>query len=486
LNAPLGIGVITYNRREHVVKLVEAIERHTKTPFYLVIADDGSTDGTSAWARDCNIPVVTGRNLGVDWNKNRATHYLAHNTKAETFILLEDDALPCEDGWDRLWIDAARRWQHVTYANDWVFKHNPTGSGVPGNPYVTQNWVTGQVDATSRHGLEKVGYFDTRYYGYGWGHVERDWRFRWQFNQPGFLSMDRGIKSVDAGTFRNEDEVAGNRSIFEQIKNEAIYRHPYRGEVESDRLVHEQVRSTWPLAPDAWDTSKLSVICPTRRPELAHRMYASLIASNPGFPFQMVWAWNGEGSCDLPGTVVPYLEQDFRYEEAINRAVIQSTGGVLMIVNDDIVLRTEGLFQRIVNAYKHDPRLGVLHGQQPGSWSVMSDPNAPGWNGACWTIRREAFCEMGGLEETLLSYGGDEFVTRVRMKRLGWNGGRCTGWEYHHDRHSSYGENPNTHQSTYEAAMALGWHGVSKHLNQAVAGQAQSIILRAEGLARKL
>jgi len=73
----LGIGIITYNRREIVretVKRVRALTTHT--PSSIVVADDGSTDGTQFALRVMGAPYVTGRNMGVAWNKNRALYLL--------------------------------------------------------------------------------------------------------------------------------------------------------------------------------------------------------------------------------------------------------------------------------------------------------------------------------------------------------------------------------------------------------------------------
>jgi glycosyltransferase involved in cell wall biosynthesis len=42
----LGIGVSTYNRKESLVRTLEAVRRHTKSNYEIVVSDDGSRDGT--------------------------------------------------------------------------------------------------------------------------------------------------------------------------------------------------------------------------------------------------------------------------------------------------------------------------------------------------------------------------------------------------------------------------------------------------------
>src|SRR5947209_7320105 len=72
----LGIGVITYNRRQIVLETVDRVLAHTNQPFAFVVADDGSEDGTADHLRDNNIVVASGSNMGIAWNKNRALFYL--------------------------------------------------------------------------------------------------------------------------------------------------------------------------------------------------------------------------------------------------------------------------------------------------------------------------------------------------------------------------------------------------------------------------
>ena len=45
--------------------------------------------------------VVTGRNMGIAWNKNRALFLLGAIAQCDVVILLEDDSFPTSDGWDR-------------------------------------------------------------------------------------------------------------------------------------------------------------------------------------------------------------------------------------------------------------------------------------------------------------------------------------------------------------------------------------------------
>ena len=86
----LGIGIVTYNRRALVAETVTRVLAHTIHPFALVVADDGSEDGTAEAERARGVTVASGRNMGIAWNKNRALFYLIALARCDVAILLEE------------------------------------------------------------------------------------------------------------------------------------------------------------------------------------------------------------------------------------------------------------------------------------------------------------------------------------------------------------------------------------------------------------
>lgn len=46
MSIKLGLGVTTYNRAARLAQTLDAIGRHTATPHEIMVADDGSSDGT--------------------------------------------------------------------------------------------------------------------------------------------------------------------------------------------------------------------------------------------------------------------------------------------------------------------------------------------------------------------------------------------------------------------------------------------------------
>ena len=111
----LGIGVITYNRRQRVLKTIAALREHTKLEASFVVADDGSQDGTVNAIRLAypDLPIVTGKNTGVCHNRNRALWWLHVEERCDCVILIEDDTFPVATGWEVDWVAAASLYGHI-------------------------------------------------------------------------------------------------------------------------------------------------------------------------------------------------------------------------------------------------------------------------------------------------------------------------------------------------------------------------------------
>ncbi|MDR3533473.1 MAG: glycosyltransferase [Rhodopila sp.] len=172
MSFPVGIGIVTYNRREIVSDTIDRVRAFTRQPgAALVVADDGSSDGTLEMLRDKQVPVITGVNMGIAWNKNRALFLLSQMLGCETVILLEDDTQPSLAGWETEWVKAAQRWGHVNYAGEWMREHFISGTGTADDP-IRSRMVTAQCAAYSRAALTYGGYFDPHFTGYGHEHVE--------------------------------------------------------------------------------------------------------------------------------------------------------------------------------------------------------------------------------------------------------------------------------------------------------------------------
>jgi hypothetical protein len=247
----LGIGIITRNRLSSLQRCIAEIQRYTVDPFFLVIADDGSEDGTVAWARDQGIPVVTGPRRGVVWNKNRALYFLQQHTRCDPILLLEDDAWPVRTGWDRVWTAAAMRWHHVNFSNAYN-QHDPKfwpqGSGTSDDPYQSEMFG-GQCSVTTRQALAEVGFLNSRFKGYGWGHVEWTYRYRahyssnWGIAEATVPCLNHGIlRALGNQSSKTIAEREANRRVFEELQaqqSDSAVCDPWQDEEERLQLQAE-------------------------------------------------------------------------------------------------------------------------------------------------------------------------------------------------------------------------------------------------------
>lgn len=231
----IGIAIATYNRKDLVRETVRAVRSYTRrNDVDFVVADDGSSDGTVAMLRDDDVPVVTGVNMGVAWNKNRALYLLGQVLRCEAVILLEDDTMPSRIGWEDVWIDAASRWDHANYAGDWLADKVVSGSGIAADPFLAEA-VTAQCAVYSRQALDWGGYFDPRFRGYGHEHVEHSRRLvrigcggRDQNEKVLFAQIKGDLDIRPTVSHANREQAASNLEIAHQAMSDHGYRVPWR------------------------------------------------------------------------------------------------------------------------------------------------------------------------------------------------------------------------------------------------------------------
>ncbi len=242
----IGIGVITYNRRDVVMATVERVLAHTHPDREIVVADDGSRDGTAAALRSIGVAVITGANMGIAWNKNRALFHLITVRGCDVAILLEDDARPTADGWEEAWSVCARRYGHVNYAGDWIRHTFLSGSGTTEDPAWGTN-VTAQCSAYSREAIAFVGYMDTRFKGYGYEHVEHSFRLS-RLGYGGERSTDAvdhrfrsvmltgDVEVVAASSHGTQEDIRRNEKLCGAIMKGPVFRQAWQTDAEMEQL----------------------------------------------------------------------------------------------------------------------------------------------------------------------------------------------------------------------------------------------------------
>ena len=237
----LGIGITTFNRRAMLERTLTAIAETTTTPYVLFVADDGSLDGTREMLKSRNVPHLAGANRGIAWNKNRVLFYLHRLMKCDVIIVLEDDTFPIEKGWETPWVHAVKRYGHINLApSHWAVDY-AGGDGTPTNPFQS-TLVTGQCVGFSSAALDQVGYMDPRFRRYGFEHAEHTERLI----RCGFGGVTQGehverrifliSSALKVEGLDKPPDFAGialNAPIMQQLKNDPVFRSPWRDDEEN-------------------------------------------------------------------------------------------------------------------------------------------------------------------------------------------------------------------------------------------------------------
>lgn len=245
----IGIVVCSFNRKNILANTLEKIIKNTSVRFDLVVSDDGSSDGTAAMLDDMKIEYITGENRGIAWNKNRALFYLKNKKNVDIIILIEDDTFPLEFGWEEDWISATKRWGHINLAASHWPSNFSYGKGTADDPYRSGH-VSAQCAGFTKEAVELVGYFDSRFRGYGMEHVEHSNRmvkagfggkYRTDSTDRILYYLIKSNLTVDL-IDENIDKQRNNPNVglFFQLQRECLYRSPWRNNEERIIFLSEQ------------------------------------------------------------------------------------------------------------------------------------------------------------------------------------------------------------------------------------------------------
>lgn len=244
--AKTGIGIITRDRLCDLRQTVKAIERYTPNEEYdLIVADDGSTDGTREWLSRQGIACISGPTGCVARNRNRLLLYWQEKADWDTLIILDDDARPFLRGWLGAWRAFAEAHGFGGYhAADFP---PGTGQGTVADPYRDEG--AGCALAISRSVFEFAGYFSPDFYAASpsiiWGYEDAEWAGRArQFNRPlgltGPLSLNFGIEhNSPSPRWVTQGGLNQGREIFQQKSGGHVFVWPWRGEMEKASLLRE-------------------------------------------------------------------------------------------------------------------------------------------------------------------------------------------------------------------------------------------------------
>lgn len=178
---------------------------------------------------------------------------------------------------------------------------------------------------------------------------------------------------------------------------------------------------------------ELSVITVTRnRPQILAQKLASLAAQTlPPDRFELVICVNGceQGSLELlraTGTPFSMTVLSFAANEgaakARNACARQVEGEIIYFSDDDCLLCPDTLARHLA-AQRRMPRVavGAIRFEHDGASRAWRPGRVGYWNvnGANTSLPRKAFEAVGGFDESLSGYGGEDILLGYRLKQAG-------------------------------------------------------------------
>jgi N-acetylglucosaminyl-diphospho-decaprenol L-rhamnosyltransferase len=197
----LPVVTVTYSPGPHLGRFLSSLTLATDLPVHVVMADNGSTDGTpeAAVERFQNIRLLrTGANLGYGGAVNRAVASLTDAECAEFLVIANPDVVWGPGSIDAL-LEAAQRWPRAAAFGPLI--RDPDGSVYPSarhlpslirggmhavvgpiwkrNPWTAAyrqdrlepserpvGWLSGSCLLVRRSAFDAIGGFDARYFMY--------------------------------------------------------------------------------------------------------------------------------------------------------------------------------------------------------------------------------------------------------------------------------------------------------------------------------
>lgn len=177
---------------------------------------------------------------------------------------------------------------------------------------------------------------------------------------------------------------------------------------------------------------ELSVITVTRnRPELLAQKLASLAAQTlPPDRFELVICVNGceQGSLTLlRAAKTPFAMTVLSFTtnagvaKARNACVRQARGELLYFSDDDCLLLPETLAEHVRAQRVPGVAIGAIDFEAAGKVQRWAPRRVHYWNlnGANTSVARRAFEAVGGFDERLVGYGGEDVLLGYVLKRYG-------------------------------------------------------------------
>lgn len=226
----VAVGIPTYNRLNSLKRLVEGIKKFADMPIDLMVSIDGATDGTLEYVKANNIDHHYQQRQGVISVKNAI---LKKFRDYDYTFIIEDDIVFRGRGLFGMYIKAIKAFgiQHFNYmipSQRVACCPSQTRDGIT---VMYTKYLGGSLSTFTKESIKKVGGFNPKFKGYGYGHCEytlrasragltSPWgRFAHVVNADKFIYNDNSINRSSADKKKIEDDKRRNGKILDETQS---------------------------------------------------------------------------------------------------------------------------------------------------------------------------------------------------------------------------------------------------------------------------
>lgn len=237
-----ALAVTTFNRLNYLRECLESFElTKCNNTWEIIIADDGSTDGTKEYIKSKKYTLLENNRVGVSNQTNSILQYL-NSIRFDCCFKIDDDITFIKEGWSTKYYDTLREtgYYHLVYSEKSrceSFMNHRNKKQINFNNGILKS----HCDTISAMGcfytiipemINKIGYFDTMSYGpHESGHVD----YTARCCVYGYNSWDTLFDISDSEEYiklkQNDnytsslpiEETNKRRSRFDPISNEAAF-----------------------------------------------------------------------------------------------------------------------------------------------------------------------------------------------------------------------------------------------------------------------
>ena len=437
------LAITTYNRIDYLKTCVNQwlSTKSDQLDWSLIIADDGSTDGTKEYIhaleiKDIAVDIIENDRVGVHSQQNLITSKI-DGSGFDICFMVDDDIIFNEEGWDLAYYYKAKTtsYEHLVYYSvTWK----------PGIHFITHEHlvsmathehVLGCFYTTTQNIIDRVGYIDCIDFGKrGWGHIDYTTRCcRAGFNvlvHPLDLADSEHFISLQpredyVSSLPKEEEMDGNVGTDLAIKKKVV---------NSDNRVYVPYNDH--LSRPA--PRRLSVIIPhaAQSPIRQRNLEVTLKYYHNMAPEAQIIVTEQNTRSDLPDFVehIPIKnERAFSRSLGFNEGVKRADGDVYLLVDNDCIIDPT-----LVRGFLSGDRYpyfeavlpydffydlteeetleafitGIFEGGEKRHWR-----EEPGVGGAM-LITKDAYRKIGGFDPQFFGWGGEDDAFYSKCTRL--------------------------------------------------------------------